>query len=111
MSTNIFYSGSLDVDDPGAYVKYMSEDRAPYKRPGQPEESITSGDQDDALKIRGEHDRAELEQIIRALQVHKTWIWSDGLRMVKMADRIRNLEHDMAEMKGRLDRFAKLSEN
>lgn len=66
----------------------MSEDRAPYKRPGQPEESSL------------------LDRMSRALQVHREWIWGDGLRMLKLAHRIQNLEKEMAEMKARLDNIS-----
>lgn len=67
--------------------EYMSEDRAPYKRPGQPEEI------------------SESDRVSRALQVHRNWIWSDGLRIVKLADRVRDLEREMAEVKGTLERI------
>ena len=64
----------------------MSEDRAPYKRPGQPEE------------------KSLLARKSRALQVHKEWIWADGLMILKLAQRIENLEKEMAEVKGTLER-------
>jgi len=65
----------------------MSEDRAPYKRPGQPEENSL------------------LDRMDRALKVHRNWIWSDGLRIVKLADRVHDLEREMAELKGTFERI------
>ena len=67
--------------------EYMSEDRAPYKRPGQPVEI------------------SELDRMSRALKVHRNWIWADGLRIVKLADRVHDLENEMAELKGTLERI------
>jgi len=63
----------------------MSEDRAPYKRPGQPQEIC------------------ELERLDRALKVHRNWIWADGLRIVKLTDRVLELERGMAELRETLD--------
>lgn len=65
----------------------MSEDRPPYKRPGQPEESSL------------------LERIDRALKAQRNWIWSDGLRIVKLADRVFDLEREVAELKKALERI------
>ena len=67
----------------------MSEDRAPYKRPGQPEE------------------KSLLDRMSRALQVHREWIWNDGLRILKLAHRVENLEKEMADVKGILERITK----
>ena len=64
----------------------MSEDKAPYKRPGQPEE------------------KSLLDRMSRALQVHREWIWNDGLRILKLAHRVENLEKEMADVKGTLER-------
>jgi len=63
----------------------LSEDRAPYKRPGQPQEIC------------------ELERMDRALKVHRNWIWADGLRIVKLTDRVHDLERGMAELRETLD--------
>jgi len=71
----------------------MSEDRAPYKRPGQPEENSL------------------LDRMSRALQVHKEWIWNDGLRILKLANRVENLEKEMADVKGILERITKPGAN
>lgn len=101
----------LTMAESGAIYGYMSEGKAPYKRLDQPEKSITLDDQEDALRLKREHDKAELEKIVRALQVHKTWIWNDGLRMVKLANRVETLENDMAELKATLERATKPSEN
>jgi len=65
----------------------MSEDRAPYKRPGQPEE------------------KSLLDRMNRALQVHREWILNDGLRILKLAHRVENLEKEMADVKGILERI------
>jgi hypothetical protein len=67
----------------------MSEDRAPYKRLGQPEE------------------KSLLDRMDRALKVHKEWIWNDGLRILKLAHRVENLEKEMAEVKRILERITK----
>ena len=71
----------------------MSEDRPPYKRLGQPQET------------------SELDRMSRALQVHREWIWNDGLRILKLAHRVENLEKEMADVKGILERITKPSEN
>jgi hypothetical protein len=71
----------------------MSEDRAPYKRPGQPEENSL------------------LDRMSRALQVHREWIWGDGLRILKLAHRVENLEKEMAEVKETLEQITKLGLN
>jgi len=47
----------------------------------------------------------------RALQVHREWIWNDGLRILKLAHRVENLEKEMADVKGILERITKPSEN
>jgi len=65
----------------------MSEDRSPYKRLGQPEETSL------------------LDRMSRALQVHREWIWADGLRILKLAHRVENLEKEMAELKATLERI------
>ena len=78
---------ALTIASPGLMYKYMSEDRAPYKRLGQPQEI------------------SELDRMSRALKVHRNWIWADGLRIVKLADRVRDLETEMAELKGTLERI------
>jgi len=59
----------------------MSEDRAPYKRPGQPQEI------------------SESDEINRVLRVHRDWIFADGLRIIKLTDRVHDLERAMAELK------------
>jgi len=71
----------------------MSEDRAPYKRPGQPQEI------------------SESDEVNRVLRVHRDWIFADGLRIIKLADRVHDLEKEMAEVKGILERITKPSEN
>ena len=65
----------------------MSEDRAPYKRLGQPQEISKS------------------DEINRVLRVHRDWIFADGLRIMKLADRVRDLEQEMAELKGTFERI------
>ena len=75
------------------YMSTLSEDRAPYKRLGQPEENSL------------------LDRMSRALQVHREWIWNDGLRILKLAHRVENLEKEMADVKGILERITKPSEN
>jgi hypothetical protein len=65
----------------------MSEDRSPYRRLGQPEES------------------SELDHLMRAVRVHRDWIWHDGLRIVKLADRVRDLEQETVETKATLERI------
>lgn len=65
----------------------MSEDWAPYKRLDQAEET------------------SELDHLMRAVRVHRDWIWHDGLRIVKLADRVRNLERETAEMKAAVERI------
>ncbi|OGD39560.1 MAG: hypothetical protein A2V45_01210 [Candidatus Aminicenantes bacterium RBG_19FT_COMBO_58_17] len=65
----------------------MSEERPPYKRLGQLEETSV------------------LDRMDRALKVHRNWIWSDGLRIVKLADRVCDLEREMAELKATLERI------
>ena len=47
----------------------------------------------------------------RALQVHKEWIWNDGLRILKLANRVENLEKEMADVKGILERITKPGAN
>ena len=45
----------------------MSEDRPDYKRLGAIKESQSLDDKSEALKIKGEHDVAAMEKIVRAL--------------------------------------------
>ena len=87
MSTRIFHNGLLDYGPPMSdYMGTLSEDRPPYKRIGQPDENSL------------------LDRMSRALQVHREWIWNDGLRILKLAHRVENLEIEMAELKGTLER-------
>lgn len=71
----------------------MSEDRVPYKPIGQLEKL------------------SELDRMKRAIMVHKEWIWSDGLRIVKLSSRVDTLEKEMADVKSVLERVLKPSEN
>jgi hypothetical protein len=63
----------------------MGEDKPAYKRLGQPEEI------------------SELERMNRALRIHRNWIFSDGLRIIKLADRVHDLERGLAELKETID--------
>jgi len=65
----------------------MSEDRAPYKRPGQPEENSL------------------LDRMSRALQVHKKWIWNDSYKILKLTQRVDRLEREMTKLRETLDHF------
>ena len=65
----------------------MSENGPVYKRPGLPEETSL------------------LDRMSRALQVHREWIWHDGLRILKLAHRVENLEKEMADVRGILERI------
>jgi len=65
----------------------MSENGPVYKRTGLPEETSL------------------LDRMSRALQVHREWIWNDGLRILKLANRVENLEKEMADVKGILERI------
>jgi len=75
------------LDSAASVTDYMgmSEDRAPYKRPGQPQEI------------------SESDEINRVLRVHRDWIFADGLRIIKLADRVHDLERGMAELKETID--------
>jgi hypothetical protein len=42
---------------------------------------------------------------MRAVRVHRDWIWHDGLRIVKLADRVRDLEQETVETKATLERI------
>ncbi len=71
----------------------MSEDRAPYK-PITKVENIT-----------------ETDRMKRALEVHKNWIWGDGLEIAKLRTRMKHLEQDQAELKDFMNRILAKSDN
>lgn len=47
----------------------------------------------------------------RALEVHKNWIWGDGIEIAKLRTRMKRLEQDMADFKGFLSQFLTRSDN
>lgn len=74
----------------------MSDDRPEYKR-NPPADDISESDQ--------------INRMDRALRVHKQWIWSDGLRIIKLSSRVERLEKEMAETKSILERILKQTLN
>lgn len=71
----------------------MSEDRAPYK-PITKVENIT-----------------ETDRMKRALEVHKNWIWGDGLEIAKLRTRMKHIEQDQVDLKAFIDRILTRSPN
>ena len=71
----------------------MSEDRAPYKR---------------IVKVENPSD---MDQIKRALEVYKNWIWRDGTEIAALRTRMKHLEQDMAELKAFVNRILTKSDN
>ena len=56
-------------------------------------------------------DISEMDRMKRALEVHKNWIWGDGIEIAKLRTRMKRLEQDMADLKGFLTRFLTRSDN
>ena len=71
----------------------MSDEKAPYRA---------------STKVE---DISEIDRMKRALEVHKNWIWGDGIEIAKLRTRMRNLEQDMAHLKDFLTRFLTRSDN
>lgn len=61
--------------------------------------------------ITGVEDISERDRIRRALEVHKDWIWGDGIEIAKLRTRMKHLEQDMADLRGLLTRFLTGSDN
>lgn len=71
----------------------MSEDRVPYKR---------------IVKIENPSD---MDQVKRALEVYKTWIWRDGTEIAALRTRMKNLEQDQKDLRAFINRILTQSDN
>jgi len=56
-------------------------------------------------------DISETDRMKRALEVHKNWIWGDGIEIAKLRTRMKRLEQDMAELKAFMSRILTKSHN
>lgn len=61
--------------------------------------------------ITNVEDVSETERIKRALEVHKNWIWGDGIEIAKLRTRIKHLEQDQADLKDFINRILTKGEN
>lgn len=71
----------------------MSEDQTPYKR---------------IVKIENPSD---MDQVKRALEVYKSWIWRDGTEIAALRTRMKHLEQDMTDLKAFMNRILTKSDN
>ena len=71
----------------------MSEDQTPYKR---------------IVKIENPSD---MDQVKRALEVYKSWIWRDGTEIAALRTRMKHLEQDMTDLKAFMNRILAKSDN
>ena len=71
----------------------MSEDQTPYKR---------------IVKIENPSD---MDQVKRALEVYKSWIWRDGTEIAALRTRMKHLEQDMADLREFINRILTKSDN
>ena len=56
-------------------------------------------------------DISEMDRMRRALEVHKDWIWGDGIEIAKLRTRMKRLEKGLDELKEVVDRLVTRSEN
>lgn len=61
--------------------------------------------------ITNVEDVSVMDRIRRALEVHKNWIWGDGIEIAKLRTRMKRLEQDVADLRGYLTRFLTGSDN
>ncbi len=59
----------------------MSEDSPPYRKAP------------DVSKI------SQMDQVRKALEVYKSWIWGDGIEIAKLRTRMKSLEKELEELR------------
>ena len=50
-------------------------------------------------------DLSAMDRMKRALEVHKNWIWGDGIEIAKLRTRMKHLEQDMTDLKAFMNRI------
>ena len=63
-----------------------------------------------AVVIKGNR-VTETDRMKRALEVHKNWIWGDGLEIAKLRTRMKHLEQDQVDLKAFINRILAKSDN